>query len=80
MATEVRLERLSEEMEFGTVSRWLKREGDVVAAGEPIVEIEAEKVTVEVVAPITGVLTSILAVQGDELPVDAPLALNTEEP
>ena len=80
MATEVRLERLSEEMEFGTVSRWLKREGDVVAAGEPIVEIEAEKVTVEVVAPITGVLTSILAVQGDELPVDAPLALITEEP
>lgn len=79
MATEVRLERLSEEMEFGTVSRWLKREGDVVAAGEPIVEIEAEKVTVEVVAPITGVLTSILAVQGDELPVDAPLALITEE-
>ena len=80
MATEVRLERLSEEMEFGTVSRWLKREGDVVTAGEPIVEIEAEKVTVEVVAPITGVLTSILAVQGDELPVDAPLALITEEP
>ena len=78
MAVEVRLERLSEEMEFGTVSRWLKNEGDFVVAGEPIVEIEAEKVTVEVVAPVDGVLTSILAVQGDELRVDAPLALIAE--
>ncbi|RDI73751.1 Biotin-requiring enzyme [Gaiella occulta] len=79
MAVEVRLERLSEQMEYGTVSRWLKREGDAVAAGEPIVEVEAEKVTVEVIAPVSGVLTSILAVQGDEFRVETPIALITED-
>lgn len=76
---EVRLERLSEEMEYGTVSRWLKSEGDAVTAGEPIVEVEAEKVTVEVAAPVSGVLTSILAIQGDEFRVEAPIALIAED-
>jgi len=76
---EVRLERLSEEMEYGTVSRWLKGEGDAVTAGEPIAEVEAEKVTVEITAPVSGVLQSILAVQGDEFRGEVPIALIAQD-
>lgn len=78
MAVEVLLERVSEEMEYGTIARWLKREGDHVTAGEVIAEVEAEKVTLEVEAPTSGVLTAILAVQGDEVQVDTPIALIAE--
>ncbi len=78
MAVEVRLERVSEEMEYGTIARWLKQEGDQVTAGEVIVEVEAEKVTLEVEAPASGALTAILAVQGDEVKVDTPIAIITE--
>lgn len=66
MATELRLERLSDEMEYATILRWLHAEGEPVTAGEVIVEVEAEKVTVEIVAPATGILTS----QGDEVCVN----------
>jgi pyruvate/2-oxoglutarate dehydrogenase complex dihydrolipoamide acyltransferase (E2) component len=79
MAVQVRLERISEEMEYGTIARWLKQEGDRVVAGEAIVEVEAEKVTVEVAAPVSGVLTSIVAVQGDEVRVDSPIAMIDED-
>ena len=79
MAVEVFLERISDEMEYGTIARWLRQEGDSVVAGEPIVEVEAEKVTVEVVAPVSGVLASILAVQGDEVRVDTPIAVIDED-
>ena len=50
-----------------------------MTAGEVIVEVEAEKVTVELVAPATGVLTSILAVQGDEVKVDQVIAVISED-
>jgi pyruvate/2-oxoglutarate dehydrogenase complex dihydrolipoamide acyltransferase (E2) component len=79
MAVEVFLERISDEMEYGTIARWLRQEGDSVVAGEPIVEVEAEKVTVEVVSPVSGVLTSIFAVRGDEVRVDTPIAVIDED-
>ena len=79
MAVEVRLERISDEMEYGTIARWLKREGDRVTAGEVIVEVEVEKVTLEVEAPVSGVLTSILAVQGDEVRAGGTIAILAEE-
>lgn len=63
------------EMEYATVTRWLKQEGDRVAAGEPIVEVEAEKVNYELGAPIAGVLGSIVAVGGDEIKVGCTLAM-----
>ena len=75
MAVEVKLERVSEEQEYGTIARWLKSEGDAVAAGEVIVEVEAEKATQEVEAPVDGVLESILAVEGDEIRVGDPIAV-----
>ena len=67
--TDVTLERTSPEMEYATVSRWLKREGEQVTAGEVLLEIETDKVTQEVVAPVSGVLHTIYAVAGDEVRV-----------
>ena len=67
--TDVTLERTSPEMEYATVSRWLKREGEPVTAGEVLLEIETDKVTQEVVAPVSGVLRAIHAVAGDEVRV-----------
>ena len=80
MTVELKLEPISEEMEYGTIARWLKSEGDSVAPGEVIVEIEAEKVTQEVEAPVAGVLESILAVEGDEIRVGATIAVIAEGP
>jgi pyruvate/2-oxoglutarate dehydrogenase complex dihydrolipoamide acyltransferase (E2) component len=67
--TDVTLERTSPEMEYATVSRWLKREGEQVTAGEVLLEIETDKVTQEVVALVSGVLRTIYAVAGDEVRV-----------
>ena len=80
MAVELKLEPISEEMEYGTIARWLKAEGDAVTPGEVIVEIEAEKVTQEVEAPVAGVLESILAIEGDEIRVGATIAVIAEGP
>ncbi len=67
--TDVTLERTSPEMEYATISRWLKREGESVTAGEVLLEIETDKVTQEVVAPVSGVLRAVYAVAGDEIRV-----------
>ncbi len=72
--TDVTLERTSPEMEYATISRWLKREGDRVTAGEVLLEIETDKVTQEVVAPVSGVLRTIHALAGDEIRVGEAMA------
>jgi 2-oxoglutarate dehydrogenase E2 component (dihydrolipoamide succinyltransferase) len=71
----MRLPLLAAEMEFGTVVRWLKREGEHVVAGEPVVEVEAEKANHELEAPASGTLAEIVAVEGDEIAVGALLAV-----
>jgi 2-oxoglutarate dehydrogenase E2 component (dihydrolipoamide succinyltransferase) len=71
---EFTLPPIASEMEYATVTRWLKREGDRVTAGELIVEVEAEKVNYELEAPVAGVIGSIVAVDGDEIKVGALLA------
>ena len=73
MAFEVRLPKLSDEMAEATISRWLKEVGDSVDKGEPIVEVETEKVIVEVEAPRAGVIVEILAPEQTVLPVDGVL-------
>ena len=74
MATEIKVPTLGESVTSATVARWMKHEGDAVAADEPLVELETDKVTVEVSAPAAGVLTSISAPEGSEVPVGALLA------
>jgi 2-oxoglutarate dehydrogenase E2 component (dihydrolipoamide succinyltransferase) len=72
---EFKLDRLVPELEYATVTRWLKREGEYVAAGEPLVEVEAEKANHELEAPVTGVIESIVAAEGDEIKVGDTLVV-----
>jgi pyruvate dehydrogenase E2 component (dihydrolipoamide acetyltransferase) len=78
MATEIKLPRLGQGMESGTVVRWLKQEGDKVEKGEPLYELDTEKVTQEVEADASGVLLKI-AVQEGEVPVGQTIAVIGEE-
>ncbi|HKX47340.1 MAG TPA: dihydrolipoamide acetyltransferase family protein [Gaiellaceae bacterium] len=65
MATEVKLPRLGQGMESGTIVRWLKTEGDAVAKGEPLFELDTDKVTQEVEADSEGVLLKIVIADGE---------------
>ena len=65
MATEVKLPRLGQGMESGTIVRWLKTEGDAVAKGEPLYELDTDKVTQEVEADSDGVLLKIVVAEGE---------------
>ena len=75
MSTQVTLPRLGQGMESGTIVRWLKAEGDTVEKGEPLYELDTEKVTQEVEADASGVVLKILASEGDEIPVGKPVAV-----
>jgi pyruvate dehydrogenase E2 component (dihydrolipoamide acetyltransferase) len=65
MAVEVKLPRLGQGMEAGTIVRWLKSEGDPVAKGEPLYELDTDKVTQEVEAEADGVLLQIVVAEGE---------------
>jgi pyruvate dehydrogenase E2 component (dihydrolipoamide acetyltransferase) len=65
MAAEVKIPRLGQGMESGTVVKWLKAEGDAVEKGEPLYELDTEKVTQEVEAEATGVLIKIALHEGE---------------
>ena len=73
MATEIRVPTLGESVSEATVGTWFKKVGDVVKADEPIVELETDKVTVEVPAPASGVLTEIVAQNGETVGLGALL-------
>jgi pyruvate dehydrogenase E2 component (dihydrolipoamide acetyltransferase) len=75
VAYELKLPQLAAEMEYGTVLRWLKAEGESVAEGEPLVEVEAEKANHELEAPVSGRIDSILVEEGDEIKVGTTMAL-----
>ena len=72
MAIEIRVPTLGESVSEATIGRWYKKAGDVVKADEPLVELETDKVTIEVNAPSAGVLVEILAKDGETV---APGAL-----
>jgi 2-oxoglutarate dehydrogenase E2 component (dihydrolipoamide succinyltransferase) len=75
MATEIKVPTLGESVTTATVARWLKKVGESVAADEPLVELETDKVTVEVNAPGAGTLGAISAAEGAEVEVGAVLAM-----
>src|SRR3989442_7809779 len=79
MATELTLPRLGQGMESGTIVRWLKAEGDTVEKGEPLYELDTDKVTQEVEADASGVLLKILAGEGEEIEVGKRIAVIGEE-
>jgi pyruvate dehydrogenase E2 component (dihydrolipoyllysine-residue acetyltransferase) len=78
MATEIKLPRLGQGMESGTIVKWLKSEGDTVEKGEPLYELDTDKVTQEVEADASGVLLKIAIVEG-EVPVGKTIAVIGEQ-
>ncbi|TML57368.1 MAG: 2-oxo acid dehydrogenase subunit E2 [Actinobacteria bacterium] len=78
MATEIKLPRLGQGMESGTIVRWLKSEGEPVEKGEPLYELDTDKVTQEVEADASGVLLRI-AVEEGEVEVGRTIALIGQE-
>src|SRR5207245_10453553 len=74
MATEIKLPRLGQGMESGTIVKWLKSEGDKVEKGEPLYELDTDKVTQEVEADASGVLMKI-SVQDGEVEVGRTIAV-----
>ncbi len=73
MTTEIRVPTLGESVTEATIARWMKNEGDAVTVDEPLVELETDKVSVEVPAPAGGVLASVSAKEGDTVEVNALL-------
>ncbi|EEA95038.1 2-oxoglutarate dehydrogenase complex dihydrolipoyllysine-residue succinyltransferase [Pseudovibrio sp. JE062] len=78
MATEIRVPTLGESVTEATIAQWFKKPGDAVNADEPIVELETDKVTVEVPAPVAGKLESIDVKEGDTVEVGALLGAIAE--
>jgi pyruvate dehydrogenase E2 component (dihydrolipoamide acetyltransferase) len=77
MATEITLPRLGQGMESGVIVRWLKQEGETVSKGEPLYELDTDKVTQEVEAEVDGVLEKIVVAEG-EVDVGATIAVIAE--
>ena len=75
MAVSVQMPALGESVTEGTVTRWLKQEGDTVVADEPLLEVSTDKVDTEIPAPASGVLTKILAHEDDTVAVGGELAI-----
>ena len=71
--TEIRVPTLGESVTEATIGKWFKQPGDLVAADEPLVELETEKVTIEVPAPAAGVLSEIVAKDGETVAIGALL-------
>src|SRR3990172_2224407 len=74
MATSVIMPALEMTQESGRLVSWLKRDGESVTKGEPLMEIETDKVTIEIEAPATGILGGVLVKENDVVPVGQTIA------
>ena len=75
MEKQVTMPKLRPEMERGVLCAWLKEEGETVAAGEPLFEIETDKVVNQIEATESGVLKKQLYEEGDTVSVETPVAV-----
>ena len=75
MSTEIRVPTLGESVTEATVAQWYKKPGDSVEVDEPLVELETDKVSVEVPAPAAGVLSEITVGDGETVEVGALLGM-----
>src|SRR5689334_7849284 len=78
MSIEIKVPAMGESVTEATVARWFKKEGDAVARDEPLLELETDKVTVEVPAPADGSIESISVKEGDTVQVGAVLGAIAE--
>lgn len=74
MSTPIIMPKFEMSQETGTVARWLKQEGDAIEKGEAILEVETDKVTMEVESPARGILSAISAQPGDVVPIGQVIA------
>lgn len=79
MPTEILMPKLGLTMTSGNVDEWVKKEGEHVKKGEPICTISSEKLTMEVEAPIDGILVKVIAHEGDDVPVKEVIGLVAQE-
>ncbi|MGZ4290920.1 MAG: biotin/lipoyl-containing protein, partial [Gaiellaceae bacterium] len=75
MPTDVIMPMLGMAQETGKVLRWLKQGGEAVTKGEPLLEVETDKVTVEIEAPAGGTLAAVTVPDGTEVPVGTVIAV-----
>lgn len=75
MKKELKMPKLRPEMESGVLCAWLKEEGEAFAAGEPLFEIETDKVVNQIEATENGVLEKQLCEEGDTVDVESPVAI-----
>lgn len=75
MAVKVIMPQAGQDLETGTVTHWLKAEGDPVAKGEPLVQIETEKLSVDVEAPASGSLLRIVVPDGAETAIFSTIGI-----
>ena len=75
MAVSVQMPALGESVTEGTVTRWLKQEGDTVEVDEPLLEVSTDKVDTEIPSPAAGMLTKIVAQEDDTVEVGGELAV-----
>jgi 2-oxoglutarate dehydrogenase E2 component (dihydrolipoamide succinyltransferase) len=80
MAIAVRVPELGESVANGTIARWLVKEGERVERDQPLVEITTDKVDAEIPAPVAGVVTSLLAAEGETVEIGAVIAQIEESP
>ncbi|NBB71266.1 MAG: dihydrolipoamide succinyltransferase, partial [Alphaproteobacteria bacterium] len=78
MSVEIKVPTLGESVTEATVAKWFKAQGEAVAADEPLVELETDKVTVEVNAPVSGTVAEITVAEGNEVEVGALLGFMEE--
>ncbi len=78
MSGEIRVPTLGESVSEATIARWLKKAGEAVAVDEPLVELETDKVSLEVPAPMAGVLSEIMVEEGTDVEVGALLGMIAE--
>ena len=78
MSIDIHVPTLGESVSDATIARWIKKAGETVAVDEPVVELETDKVTLEVPSPVAGILEEIIAAEGDTVEVGALLARVTE--
>ena len=74
MSIDIHVPTLGESVTDATIARWIKKAGETVAADEPVVELETDKVTLEIPSPVAGRLDEIIAAEGDTVEVGALLA------
>ena len=74
MATQVKMPQLGETVVEGTITRWLKREGESVGMDEPLVEVSTDKVDSEIPSPVSGTVSRIHAGEGETVTVGSVIA------